>query len=75
MFALMWILSTYLQRAFHGRLILPALGFIFLPLTTIVYAWELTSGMRTEGMNLLPLLMAVVVDLGGLGGGARRQSR
>src|ERR1035438_10158525 len=50
---LMWIFSTYLQRAFHGGLVLPVLGFIFLPLTTLVYAWELNSGMPTAGINLL----------------------
>jgi hypothetical protein len=50
-------------------------GFIFLPLTTIVYAWELSSGMPTAGINLLWLLIAVIIDLGGLGGGAHRQSR
>ncbi|MGA3018744.1 MAG: hypothetical protein ABSF62_16610 [Bryobacteraceae bacterium] len=72
---LMWIYSTYLQRAFHGGLVLPVLGFIFLPLTTIVYAWELNSGMPMAGINLLWLLIAVIIDLGGLGGGAHRQSR
>lgn len=72
---LMWFLSNYLQRAFHDNLLLPILGFLFLPLTTIVYAWELNNGMPTAGINLLWLLIAVVVDLGGLGGGARRQSR
>jgi len=72
---LLWLFSTYLQRAFHGGLLLPLLGFIFLPLTTIVYAWELNSGMPTAGINLLWLLIAVVIDLGGLGGGAHRQSR
>ena len=72
---LMWIYSTYLQHAFHGGLVLPVLGFIFLPLTTIVYAWELNSGMPTAGINLLWLLIAVIIDLGGLGGGAHRQSR
>jgi hypothetical protein len=72
---LMWIFSTYLQRAFHGGLLLPVLGFIFLPLTTIVYAWELNSGMPTVGINLLWLLIAVIIDLGGLGGSAHRQSR
>ncbi len=51
--ALMWFLSTYLQRAFPGGLVLPVIGFIFLPLTTIVYAWELNSGMPTVGINLL----------------------
>jgi hypothetical protein len=56
------------------RLVIPVLGFIFLPVTTIVYAWELNSGMPA-GINLLWLLIAVVIDLGGLGGSAHRQSR
>jgi hypothetical protein len=72
---LMWLFSTYLQRAFPGGLLLPLLGFIFLPLTTIVYAWELNSHMPTAGINLLWLLIAVIIDLGGLGGGAHRQSQ
>jgi hypothetical protein len=75
MLVLMWFFSTYLQRAFHHQLLIPLLGFIFLPLTTIVYAWELNSGMPTEGINLLWLLLAVLIDLGGLGGGAHRRSR
>ena len=73
--ALMWLFSNYLQRAFHGGLLVPLLRFLFLPLTTIVYAWEINSDMPTAGVNLLWLLLAVVIDLGGLGGGARRQSR
>jgi hypothetical protein len=72
---LMWVFSTYLERAFHGALLLPVLGFIFLPLTTIVYAWEINSGMPTAGVNLLSLLIAIIIDLGGLGGGAHRQSQ
>jgi hypothetical protein len=72
---LLWLFSTYLQRAFHGGLLIPLLGFLFLPLTTIVYAWEINSGMPTAGINLLWLLIAVIIDLGGLGGGAHRQSR
>jgi hypothetical protein len=72
---LMWFFTNYLQRAFHASLFLPLLGFLFLPLTTIVYAWELNSGMPVEGINLLWLLIAVIFDLGGLSGGARRQSR
>ena len=73
--ALMWFFSTYLQRAFHGTFMLPLLGFIFLPLTTLVYAWELNNHMPTAGINLLWLLLALLVDLGGLGGGAHRQTR
>jgi hypothetical protein len=70
----MWLFSDYLGRAYHGALI-PLLGFFFLPLTTVVYAWEVNSGMPTAGVNLLWLLLAVLIDLGGLGGGAHRQSR
>ena len=72
---LVWLFSNYLQRAFHSGLLLPMLGFLFLPLTTIVYAWELNSGMPTAGINLVWLLIAVILDLGGLGGGVHRQSR
>lgn len=73
--ALIWLFSSYLERAFHGSFFLPLLGFFFLPLTTIVYAWELNNGMPTSGINLLWLLIAVIIDLGGLGGGARRRSK
>jgi hypothetical protein len=67
--ALLFFFSNYLQRAYHGFLI-PLLGFIFLPLTTLVYAWMVNTGQPTVGINLLILIIAVVVDLGGLGGGA-----
>ncbi|MEP7365045.1 MAG: hypothetical protein ABI972_17470 [Acidobacteriota bacterium] len=72
--ALIWFFSNYLQRAFHGGLLAPLLGFLFLPLTTLVYAWEINNGMPTAGINLLWLLIAVIIDLGGLGSGAK-QSR
>jgi hypothetical protein len=72
---LMWIFSTYLQRAFHGGLVLPVIGFIFLPFTTIVYAWEFNSGLPTAGINLLWLLIAVIIDLVAMGGIARGESR
>jgi hypothetical protein len=72
---LMFLLSDYLTRAYHG-LLLPLLGFIFLPLTTLTYAWEVNSHMAIQGVNLLLLIIAVVVDLGGLSGGEwHRRSR
>lgn len=72
---LMFLLSNYLQRAYHGLLI-PLLGFFFLPLTTIVYAWLVNSHLPLEGINVLFLIIAVIIDLGGLGGGEwHRRSR
>jgi hypothetical protein len=75
MLLLMWFFSNYLQRAFHAQFLIPLLGFIFLPVTTIVYAWEVNNGMPTSGINLLWLLIAVIIDLGGIGGGTHRQTR
>lgn len=70
----MYFTSTYLQRAYHDLLI-PVLGFIFLPLTTLVYAWLINTGSPIEGINLIYLLLAVVIDLGGLGGGESHRRR
>jgi hypothetical protein len=72
---LLFFLSNYLERAYHG-LILPLLGFLFLPLTTLAYAWMVNTRQPLEGVNLLILILAVVLDVGGLGGGEyHRRSR
>jgi hypothetical protein len=73
--AFIFFTSNYLQRAYHGFL-LPLLGFFFLPLTTLVYAWMTNTRQPFAGVNLIILVIAVVVDLGGLGGGEyHRRSR
>jgi len=67
--ALLFFFSNYLQRAYHG-FIVPLLGFMFLPLTTLIYAWMVNNNRPMVGVNLLILIIAVVIDIGGLGGGA-----
>jgi len=69
--ALLFFLSTYLDRAYHNNLLLLILGFIFLPLTTLAYAWMFNSGMPVAGINILYLLVAAILDLGLAGGGYR----
>jgi hypothetical protein len=65
---LLFFFSNYLQRAYHNLLIL-LIGFIFLPLTTLAYAWMTNTGQSIAGMNLIILIIAVIIDVGGLGGG------
>jgi len=73
--AVLFFFSRYLEHAYHGLLI-PLLGFIFLPLTTLTYAWLINSHMPIEGINVLFLVVAVLIDAGGLGGGAyQRRNR
>ena len=71
---LLFLFSNYLQRAYHGFLLL-LVGFLFLPLTTLAYAWMANTGRPTTGTNLIILIIAVVIDLGSLGGGTYRRRR
>ncbi len=71
----MYFFTDYLNRPFHHRLLWLLLGFIFLPITTLVYTWEVDTGRPLEGINLLFLFIAVIVDLGAHGGGASRKWR
>ena len=70
----MYLLSNYLQRA-YDNLLIPVLGFFFLPVTTIVYAWLVNTKSPLEGINLLYLIVAVLIDAGGLGGGEWHRRR
>ncbi len=71
---LLFFLSSYLERAYHNILIL-LLGFIFLPLTTLVYAYMVNNSLPIAGLNLLWLLLAALIDLGSLGGGGGKYRR
>lgn len=71
---LIFLFSNYLERAYHGLLI-PLLGFVFLPLTTLVYAWMVNAKPALSGLNLIILVIAVVIDLGGWGGGEYHRRR
>lgn len=63
---LMFLFTGFLQRAYHS-LLLVVLGFVFLPLTTIVYAWIVNGRHAVDGIYLVALIVAVLADLGLLG--------
>ncbi len=66
---LMWLFTNLLSRAYHGLLI-PLIGFFFLPITTIVYALMVDYHVPIAGVNLVILIVAVLLDVGSHGGGA-----
>ena len=68
----LFLFTSYLDTAFHNVLVL-ILGFIFLPLTTLLYAWMVHSGLPVAGVNLLWLMLAALIDLGAVGGGVRNR--
>ncbi len=67
---LLFLFSDYLQRAFQTAL-WPLLGFIFMPYTTLAYAWAINTNGSINGIYLVVVIIAVLVDLGVMGGSAR----
>jgi hypothetical protein len=67
---LLWLFTNYLARAFDG-LLLPLLGFLFLPWTTIAWAIAQNELGGASGIGLLVIALGVLGDIGVLGGGAR----
>jgi hypothetical protein len=72
----MALFSNYLGRAFGGAILMPLVGWLFLPWTTLAYAWAINSRGEVAGLPAIVVVVAVLVDLGIVGGGAaRRRSR
>lgn len=71
---LLALFSTYMSSA-YTNVLLPILGFFFLPYTTLAYAWAKNSHGSVDGVYLLVVILAVLVDLGVLGGGAKARRR
>lgn len=65
---LLWLFSDYLSTAF-GTWLWPLLGFFFLPLTTLAYAWSVHTFGGIQGLGLIAVIVAFLIDIGAIGGG------
>jgi hypothetical protein len=70
------IFSDYIGRAYETFL-WPLAGFLFMPLTTLAYSWAINSRGSAAGAHLAVVVIAVLIDLGLVGGSAagRRRDR
>jgi hypothetical protein len=68
------IFSDYIGNACQ-TVFWPLIGFIFMPLTVLAYAWAINSNGAVEGFHLVVLVLAVLVDLGLLGNGGHSGHR
>lgn len=66
---LMVIFSDYLGRA-YDTMLWPLLGFLFAPYTTLAYAFSINRHGSVDGLYLALVVIAVLFDLGILGGGS-----
>ena len=68
----LWLFTNYLSRAFDG-FVLPFIGFLFLPATTLAYAIAQNELGGLNGLGIIVVLIGLAVDVGLLGGGASRR--
>ncbi len=66
-----WLLDMARWSATFDNVLVPILGFILGPWTTLMYVLVASAGVT--GIDWLWLGVAVLVDLGSLGGGAARR--
>ena len=69
---ILWLFTNYLSRAYDSFL-LPFLGFLFLPATTLAYAIAQNELGGVNGPGLIVVLIGLAIDIGLLGGGARQR--
>lgn len=68
------VFSNYIGRAYETPL-WPFLGFLFMPLTTLAYAWAINSHGSVEGVHLVVVVIAILMDFGVIGGSASQRRR
>ena len=64
------LFSDYLGRAYETT-IWPLLGFFFMPLTTLSYAFAINDNGSVDGMYLVLVVITVLMDLGLVGAGSK----
>ncbi len=68
---LLWIFTDWVQRAFQGEWLLPLIGVILLPYTTLTYLLLFQFMNGVEGFAWFFVALAFVIDIGAWFGGAR----
>lgn len=70
---LLWLFTDYLGRAFDS-FVLPFLGFLFLPWTTLAYAVAQNAFGGMHDLGLVLVIVGVIADIGVFGGGSRARN-
>jgi hypothetical protein len=71
---LLYLLTNFF-RGVYDTILIPVLGFIFMPLTLVAYTWLTKSGYPVDAFYLVVMFVAVVLDLGFVGGSHRLRTR
>ena len=71
------LFSDYISRAVGDKILIPFLAFLFMPLTLLAYCFAINSSPnhRLEGWYWAIVILAGMIDLGLIGGGAKKSRR
>jgi hypothetical protein len=72
---LVWLLTPEVDQAFHGGLVAPILGLVFLPMTTLAYAIAYTPILGVQSWGWVVVVAGLLIDLGAYGAGNRGRGR
>lgn len=64
---------TNFFQGVYDSLLLPLIGLIFLPITLLAYTWMVKINQPVDAFFAVVMIVAIVLDLGLLGGSARRR--
>lgn len=64
---IVWLTTNVVERA-YGSFIVPLLGLLLLPLTTLAYALVFQPNVGVTGFGWFWVILALIVDLGTYGG-------
>jgi hypothetical protein len=72
---ILWIARPALVDAAFNTFILPLLGIIFLPFTTLIYVIVYTPGEGLTGLGLIWVIIALLLDIGHWGASYTQRAR
>ena len=76
MLLMVWFARPVMWNAAFSTFILPCLGFMFLPFTTLMYVFLMQGVGTIQGLDWLWLFLAVILDLASVAGaGAANRNR
>jgi len=68
MLLMYWIARPAQMNATFSSIVIPCLGFLLLPFTTLMYVLLWSPGVGIQGLDWLWLIIAFVMDLASIGG-------
>jgi hypothetical protein len=71
----LFLFTNYFTGMFPESVLIPVAGFLFMPVTLLGYTYLTKQNQPVDAFFLVVMIVAVVLDLGLLGGGERARRK